>query len=180
MECPGERKTRGKKLQGEDRQVAEERKLWTKTGPVRRSAINQPLFGENCKRKAPGASVEEARSHKALSLVARASLQPLTGRQFGFCFRGLPEQRGGDGRKEKQATVRGGKARKLCSEQDTMVLRWRGDTLCFSIIFNYFLKAATAFDAHTNPRLDTQPSRVSPPLFFTLTLSIPLAFPRPI
>lgn len=89
-----ERKTRGKKPQGEDRQVAEERKLWTKTGPVRRSAINQPLFGENCKRKAPGASVEEARSHKALSLVARASLQPLTGRQFGFCFRGLPEQRG--------------------------------------------------------------------------------------
>lgn len=115
-----------------------------------------------------------------LSLVARASLQPLTGRQFGFCFRGLPEQRGGDGRKEKHATVRGGKARKLCSEQDTMVLRWRGDTLCFSIIFNYFLKAATAFDEHTNPRLSTQPSRVSPPLFFTLTLSIPLAFPRPI
>lgn len=39
-----------------------------------------------------------------LSLVARASLQPLTGRQFGFCFRGLPEQRGAT--EERKSTRR--------------------------------------------------------------------------
>lgn len=130
-------------------------------------------------RKAPGASVEEARSHKAL-VSCTSFLAACDRPTIRFLFSRITRAEGGDGRKEKHATVRGGKARKLCSEQDTMVLRWRGDTLCFSIIFNYFLKAATAFDAHTNPRLNTQPSRVSPPLFFTLTLSIPLAFPRPI
>lgn len=117
-----ERKTSGKKLQGEDRQVAEEQKLWTKAGPVRRSAINQPLFGENCKQKAPRASVEEARSHKAL--VSCTSFLAASDRPtIPFLFSRITRAEGGDRRKEKHATVRGGKARKLCSEQDTMVLR---------------------------------------------------------
>lgn len=114
-----------------------------------------------------------------LVLVSYTSFFPLWGRrrrrgevrQFGFCFRGITStvetgrrRRGGGGGKEKRATVRGRKARKLCSEQSTMVPLWRGDTLCFSIIFNYFLKAATAFDAHPPSPLLTPPPPLSHPI----------------
>ena len=51
--------------------------------------------------------------------------------------------------------------------------RWHGDTLCFSIIFNYFLKAATAFDAHTN-KPPPSPWGLRP----FATLSIPVQFKK--
>lgn len=63
-----------------------------------------------------------------------------------FVFAELPS---GPEKKGETATP-GRKARKLCSEQGTMVLAVPWGTLCFSIIFNYFLKAATAFDAHAS------------------------------
>lgn len=87
-----------------------------------------------------------------------------------FVFAGLPapwKPGGGEEEEEeerKSARRFAGKARKLCSEQSTMVPLWRGDTLCFSIIFNYFLKAATAFDAHPPSPLLTPPPPPSHPI----------------
>lgn len=60
----------------------------------------------------------------------------------------------------------------MCSARGTIVgVAGRRDVLCFSIIFNYFLKAGPAFDA----RAGTRPCRFSPcffrPPFFHIDLS---------